>query len=73
MSNMLDTHVKAYEGNSLYDFDNAILLNWYPKRIIGLASGAESLLELGLGHGYSTPLFSPLPLIDDSAQMQQRI
>lgn len=58
MSNMLDTHVKAYEGNSLYDFDNAILLNWYPKRIIGLASGAESLLELGLGHGYSTPLFS---------------
>lgn len=58
MSNLLDTHVKAYEGNSLYDFDNAILLNWYPKRIIGLASGAASLLELGLGHGYSTPLFA---------------
>ena len=58
MSNVLDTHVKAYEGNNLYDFDNAILLNWYPKRIVGLAPGAASLLELGLGHGYSTPRFS---------------
>ena len=58
MSNILDGHIKAYEGNNLYDFDNSILLNWYPKRIVELAPKTTSLLELGLGHGYSTPLFS---------------
>src|SRR5215510_9433495 len=56
--NTLDAHVRAYQGNNIYDFDNSILLNWYPKRIIQLAPGAASLLELGLGHGHSTPLFS---------------
>jgi SAM-dependent methyltransferase len=58
MSNTLDGHIKAYEGDNLYDFDNSILLNWYPKRIVDLAPTTTSLLELGLGHGYSTPLFS---------------
>lgn len=58
MSNILDTHIRAYEGNNLYDFDNSILLNWYPRRVVELAPGMTSLLELGLGHGYSTPLFS---------------
>jgi len=56
--NTLDAHVRAYEGNNIYDFDNSILLNWYPKRILELAPNTASLLELGLGHGYSTPLFS---------------
>ena len=58
MSNTLDAHIKAYEGNNIYDFDNSILLNWYPKRILELAPDTRSLLELGLGHGYSTPLFA---------------
>ena len=58
MSNTLDAHLRAYQGDNIYDFDNSILLNWYPKRILELAPNAASLLELGLGHGYSTPLFS---------------
>jgi len=58
MRNTLDAHVGAYEGNNIYDFDNSILLNWYPKRILDLAPNTASLLELGLGHGFSTPLFS---------------
>lgn len=58
MSNILDAHVGAYQGDNIYDFDNSILLNWYPKRIIELTPNITSLLELGLGHGYSTPLFS---------------
>ena len=58
MSNPLDRHVAAYEGRSIYDFDNDILLNWYPKRITQLAGPVASLLELGLGHGFSTNVFS---------------
>lgn len=59
MKNVLDNHVGAYEGHNLYDFDNEILLTWYPKRIIELSPDAKSLLELGLGHGFSTNIFSP--------------
>jgi 2-polyprenyl-3-methyl-5-hydroxy-6-metoxy-1,4-benzoquinol methylase len=58
MNNVLDTHVGAYEGTNLYDFDNDIQLNWYPKRVIEHATGARSMLELGVGHGFSTKLFS---------------
>lgn len=56
--NALDLHVGAYEGNNPYDFDNSILLRWYPRRVVANAPGARSLLELGLGHGFSTPLFA---------------
>lgn len=58
MKNKLDTHVAAYEGQILYDFDNDILLNWYPHRIIKYAKKAKSILELGLGHGITTEIFS---------------
>ena len=59
MGSLLDNHVAAYQGNNIYDFDNEIQLNWYPKRIIGLSHGAGSLLELGLGHGITATTFSP--------------
>lgn len=58
MSNMLDKHVAAYQGDNLYDFDNEILLTWYPQRVLHHAGVARSLLELGLGHGYATDIFS---------------
>ena len=58
MEENLDVHLKAYEGEIQYDFDNEILLNWYPKRILGHSKNASSLLELGLGHGYTTNIFS---------------
>jgi len=58
MTNPLDAHLDAYRGNVLYDFDNSILLHWYPQRILTLAPDAGSLLELGLGHGFSTPHFA---------------
>lgn len=60
MINALDEHVGAYEGQNIYDFDNEILLTWYPERIISLNPKAVSLLELGLGHGFSTSLFAPI-------------
>jgi len=59
MSSDLDAHLAAYAGGSQYDFDNEILLTWYPRRIIALASLATSMLELGLGHGFTAPIFAP--------------
>ena len=58
MKNKLDVHVAAYQGENLYDFDNEILLNWYPHRIVLNSGIARSILELGLGHGYTTNIFS---------------
>jgi len=58
MSNLLDKHVAAYRTDNLYDFDNKILLTWYPQRVLHHARSACSLLELGLGHGYTTDIFS---------------
>ncbi|MFJ3058890.1 class I SAM-dependent methyltransferase [Herbaspirillum sp. NPDC087042] len=58
MTNLLDNYVAAYERKSPFDFDNEILLNWYPQRIVSLAGNRGTILELGLGHGFSTNLFS---------------
>ena len=54
----LDAQVKTYEGSNLYDFDNNIQMNWYPKRVIHHSKNLKSMLELGLGHGISTNIFS---------------
>jgi len=58
MKNKLDDHVTAYKGENLYDFDNEILLTWYPQRILMNCRGANSILELGLGHGYAANIFA---------------
>lgn len=57
MKNQLDQHVKAYQGNNVYDFDNEIILKWYPHRVIKHSPSANSMLELGLGHGITTEIF----------------
>ena len=71
MKNILDNHVKAYQGNNTYDFDNEIILKWYPHRVIKFADNAKSILELGLGHGFSTDIlsrhFSRYLVLDGSA------
>jgi SAM-dependent methyltransferase len=58
MTNRLDAHVAAYQGSNLYDFDNQILLNWYPRRLKALFPEARTILELGIGHGFTTPFLS---------------
>ena len=57
MGSNLDAHVQAYQGQSIYDFDNRIQLKWYPERIVKFSAGAHSLLELGLGHGITADVF----------------
>lgn len=58
MSNALDNYIGAYGEGFDYAFDNNIILNWYPRRIIDLCPDGGSLLELGLGHGLTTDRFS---------------
>ena len=58
MKNKLDSHLKAYQGGFIYEFDNQIQMNWYPNRIIDFVDSNNSILELGLGHGITTNLFS---------------
>ena len=53
----LSQHVSAYDGSSLYQFDNEIILRWYPERVLDKISASASLLELGLGHGFSARAF----------------
>lgn len=51
----LDAMMGAYD--EVYVLDNKLMHEWYPQRVIGMAQGT-SLLELGLGHGYSTSMFA---------------
>lgn len=57
MVNELDKHINAYNNDFAYALDNNLMLNWYPKRIIKKGIG-NSILELGIGHGYTSLLFS---------------
>lgn len=56
--NSLDEFVEAYNENFEFSFDNNIILRWYPQRIIQSSSPGASVLELGIGHGYTCDMFS---------------
>ncbi|MBK4994435.1 methyltransferase domain-containing protein [Pseudomonas sp. S37] len=58
MNNTLDTFIGAYSDAFGYAYDNNIMLNWYPRRIMELCGPTLDLLELGIGHGFSTNRFS---------------
>ena len=55
----LDNHTEAYNPEFEYELDNSLILKWYPKRIAQKML-AGSLLELGVGHGYSTREFTKI-------------
>lgn len=56
MKEDLNNYTSAYEEDFKYSLDNRLILKWYPNRIISkILSG--SLLELGLGHGYTISQF----------------
>jgi SAM-dependent methyltransferase len=58
MSKSLDDFIGAYGDGFDYAFDNNIILNWYPQRIMDLCPAGGAMLELGLGHGLTTDRFS---------------
>jgi ubiquinone/menaquinone biosynthesis C-methylase UbiE len=73
MNSSLQQRTEAYDEH--FVLDNRLMLEWYPARVAALASGA-SMLELGLGHGYTTRYFgrhfAPYRVIDGSADMIAR-
>lgn len=58
MNAQLDAYIGAYGEGFVHAFDNDIMLNWYPERIIAKTSPGQSLLELGIGHGFTTSRFA---------------
>ncbi|MCG9584135.1 class I SAM-dependent methyltransferase [Vibrio tubiashii] len=57
LKNKLDESATAYSNSFAYELDNSLMLNWYPKRVVkNMVKG--TLLELGVGHGYSCRQFA---------------
>lgn len=54
----LDEYLSAYKPDFAYQFDNEIILNWYPKRIMSFIDRNKDVLELGIGHGFTCNHFS---------------
>jgi SAM-dependent methyltransferase len=57
MSN-LDNYLPAYGEGFGYAFDNNIISNWYPERIVMRSSLRGASLELGIGRGVTTDYFA---------------
>jgi 2-polyprenyl-3-methyl-5-hydroxy-6-metoxy-1,4-benzoquinol methylase len=69
----LDRHAAAYDEQ--FVLDNRLMLDWYPRRVAALADG-DSLLELGLGHGWVSERFRKrfgrYLVVEGSPEMIQR-
>ena len=52
----LDEYTSEYQKGSDIDIEADLILNWYPDRILKKIKSTKNkkLLELGLGHGYTT-------------------
>lgn len=58
MKKDLNAVSSEYRPNAATEIENNLILNWYPYRIIRRFGHAASLLELGLGHGYTARVFT---------------
>jgi SAM-dependent methyltransferase len=56
--NDLDCCTSEYLPNAATELENDLVLNWYPNRIVSRFQHCNALLELGLGHGFTSPLFN---------------
>ncbi len=56
--NNLDNVTSEYLPNAATAIENDLMLHWYPKRIVARFGHCDSLLELGLGHGFTASLFN---------------
>lgn len=54
----LNTVASEYKPNAATEIENNLILRWYPQRIISRFGEVDSLLELGLGHGFTAEIFN---------------
>lgn len=58
----VEQELEAYTDKNIYDFDNKLMINYYPVRIMEILKENNktysSILECGIGHGYSTKVFN---------------
>lgn len=53
----IDSLTSQYKPKAVTALENDLMLNWYPQRILKRIKRFGSLLELGLGHGFSAKQF----------------
>lgn len=58
MKKDLNAVSSEYQPNAATEIENNLILNWYPHRMIARFGYVHSILELGLGHGYTAQIFS---------------
>lgn len=56
--NDLDAVSSEYRPNAATAIENDLILNWYPKRMVERFGHCGSLLELGIGHGFTAGIFN---------------
>lgn len=70
MTNNLNQFSTAYNDTFLYSYDNNIIIPKCAERIISLTHKDAKVLELGIGHGFSTDMyleyFSDFTVLDGS-------
>jgi SAM-dependent methyltransferase len=54
----LDAVATEYRPDAATAIENDLILNWYPERIIRRFGSVGSILELGIGHGFTPGLFN---------------
>ena len=57
MQRDLNAEASQYNANAPTIFENDLVLHWYPKRILQRLTPDRSILELGIGHGFTAQIF----------------
>ena len=58
MKQDLNLVASEYFPQAATALENHLILNWYPHRVIARTGHVQSMLELGLGHGITAPIFA---------------
>lgn len=54
----LNAFTSEYRPNGATEIENNLILHWYPGRIAQRFGHVDSLLELGIGHGFTAEIFA---------------